>query len=80
MLQLTMNKFADLTTEEFKERYLGLKFKPRSRNLRSTEFVHASVDLDTAPKSIDWREKTAVTGVKNQKSVSMQLLMHIPIC
>nr|GME11193.1 cysteine protease XCP1-like [Ipomoea batatas] len=60
---LGLNEFADLSHEEFKQKYLGLKALPQKRE---SEFTYRDfVDL---PKSVDWRKKGAVTPVKNQGS------------
>jgi len=57
---LDINEFADMTWEEFSSNFLGLT----ARNSTSE-----GVDLSgivNVPTSIDWTEKGAVTGVKNQ--------------
>lgn len=71
-----MNKFADMTEDEFQKQYLGVKFEHRSPKVQSTEFIYKDVDIDNIPKSMDWREKNAVTMVKNQKSVSVHPTRH----
>jgi len=62
--QVAMNSFGDLTSEEFKAIYNGLRVpENRMMALRSAE---AAVDAATLPTSVDWRSKGAVTPVKNQ--------------
>eukprot|EP00252_Welwitschia_mirabilis_P023993 TRINITY_DN6945_c0_g1_i1.p1 TRINITY_DN6945_c0_g1~~TRINITY_DN6945_c0_g1_i1.p1 ORF type:complete len:366 (+),score=93.59 TRINITY_DN6945_c0_g1_i1:72-1169(+) len=68
--QLRLNKFADLTNEEFKAKYLGLKVD-KARMLRhglthrvSDSFIYEG--SNQIPASIDWRKKAAVSPVKNQ--------------
>jgi len=46
-----MNKFADLTKEEFKAQYLGLK-----QELTETKNEMAQLPL-TMPAEVDWRGK-----------------------
>jgi cathepsin L len=58
-----MNKFGDLTSEEFSALYLG-----SVRNVSDDEYENAFT-YDPSVKvgdAVDWRSKGAVTGVKNQ--------------
>ncbi|XP_010526865.1 PREDICTED: cysteine protease XCP1 [Tarenaya hassleriana] len=64
---LGLNEFADLTHDEFKNRYLGLS-KPEISRKRETSAKFRYRDVDGLPKSVDWRKKGAVTPVKNQGS------------
>lgn len=68
MLQLGLNALADLTHEEYKQKYaLGYrKFVRKSNQL--TSFSHGSLDADNLPPQVDWRKK-AVAEVKNQQQV-----------
>ncbi|EPS65491.1 hypothetical protein M569_09284 [Genlisea aurea] len=65
---LGLNKFADMTHDEFKKMYLGLKSGPllHLKNGSPQEFKYR--DLQVIPKSVDWRKKGAVTRVKDQGS------------
>lgn len=60
---LGLNKFSDLTHEEFRAQYLGTRPAPRIR--KDADFIFADVE---AAKSVDWREKGAVSEVKDQGS------------
>eukprot|EP00252_Welwitschia_mirabilis_P012446 TRINITY_DN2750_c0_g3_i1.p1 TRINITY_DN2750_c0_g3~~TRINITY_DN2750_c0_g3_i1.p1 ORF type:complete len:279 (-),score=40.58 TRINITY_DN2750_c0_g3_i1:19-855(-) len=66
---LGLNAFADLTYEEFKER-VGIRRRlPLSRSKRRFESSKGrNVWLSDIPNSLDWREKGAVTEVKDQGS------------
>ncbi|XVF14628.1 hypothetical protein REPUB_Repub09cG0077500 [Reevesia pubescens] len=63
--KLTDNQFADMTNDEFRSTYLGYKSRILSRDSnRLISFQHEkSYNLST---SIDWREKGAVTPIKDQ--------------
>ena len=57
-----INQFTDLTPEEFKAQYVtGIKGKVESSGCGSF-----SSSASSAPSSIDWRNKGAVTSVKDQ--------------
>ena len=65
-----MNKFGDLSLDEFKNRYLGLKLNNEFAS-NSNDFLYdISREIETKniniPAQIDWREKGAVSGVKDQ--------------
>ena len=66
---LRMNKFGDLTREEFKNKYLGLLPSQgySSKNSDSGSNTNKTITLKI-PTSVDWREKGVVSGVKDQKS------------
>nr|AEV41024.1 putative oryzain beta chain precursor [Oryza minuta] len=61
--RLGMNRFADLTNDEFRATFLGAKFVERSR-AAGERYRHDGVE--ELPESVDWREKGAVAPVKNQ--------------
>ncbi|KAJ8762115.1 hypothetical protein K2173_007265 [Erythroxylum novogranatense] len=63
---LGLNEFADLSHEEFKKTYLGLKVDLSKRKECPEQFAYK--DAMDIPKSVDWRQKGAVTPVKNQGS------------
>ena len=66
--KLGLNRFADITNEEYRTGFLGSKRDARRNMVSSKSDRYAPVAGDSLPDSIDWREKGAVTGVKDQGS------------
>lgn len=60
--KLALNQFADMTDDEFRAQYLGFRRSGR-RAPAAVVHKHAHVNL---PASVDWREKGAVSPVKDQ--------------
>ncbi|KAJ0643478.1 putative cathepsin F [Helianthus annuus] len=60
-----VTKFSDLTPAEFRKKYLGLK---KSLKLPADANKAPVLPTNGLPEEFDWREKGAVTPVKNQGS------------
>lgn len=69
--KLGTNQFADLTNQEFKTIYNGLR--PSVPNTGTSSFRYENTTA--APSSIDWRSKGAVTPVKNQGQCGEHILI-----
>lgn len=72
--KLGLNKFADLSNEEFRAGYLGTRMDEKRRLLgarapKSERYLFK--DGDDLPESVDWREKGAVAPVKDQGQCGM---------
>jgi hypothetical protein len=62
---VALNLFADLTVAEYKSIYLG--YKPELDGKRTVKALHELPQPQSYPSgSLDWTQKGAVTGVKNQ--------------
>nr|AAC35211.1 cysteine proteinase [Hemerocallis hybrid cultivar] len=65
--KLALNKFGDMTNQEFRSTYAGSKIDHHMtlRGVKDAgEFSYEK--FHDLPTSVDWREKGAVTGVKDQ--------------
>jgi cathepsin L len=60
---VAMNKFGDLTAEEFGSLYNNYRV---SANRTLSNKIHQHEDASLLAVDVDWRNKGAVTGVKNQ--------------
>jgi C1A family cysteine protease len=63
--KMGVNEFTDLTSEEFRMRYLGFK-KPLTSNIPRIVADYSLEDTKDLPKEWDWRTKGVVNPVKNQ--------------
>ncbi|KAH7442386.1 hypothetical protein KP509_03G086100 [Ceratopteris richardii] len=61
--KLGLTRFADLTLEEFRAHHLGFRLPKEPRRLR---MVRSTCNKHALPTSVDWRQKGAVTNVKDQ--------------
>ncbi|WJX15935.1 hypothetical protein P8452_06027 [Trifolium repens] len=68
--KLGLNRFADLTNEEYRTKFLGTRMDPnrRMKKVGSRSNRYAPRVGDKLPESVDWRKEGAVVGVKDQAS------------
>ncbi|OMO65349.1 hypothetical protein COLO4_31317 [Corchorus olitorius] len=64
--KLGINEFADLTNEEFLASYAGYKMFPSTSSVSTNSNRFRYKNLTKVPASIDWRQKGAVTPIKDQ--------------
>ncbi|KAI4296910.1 hypothetical protein L6164_036829 [Bauhinia variegata] len=64
--KLGLNKFSDLTNEEFLDFYTG-PFKVSGQTNPSKMASFQQLDISDIPDSVDWRDKGAVTQIRNQE-------------
>lgn len=62
-----LNRFADLTNEEYRSTYLGAKVSNKKRLSKRSDRYEPRVG-DQLPDSVDWRKEGAVLDVKDQGS------------
>ncbi|KAJ1402905.1 Peptidase C1A, papain C-terminal [Sesbania bispinosa] len=62
--KLGLNKFADLTNQEYRAMFLGTRKGMLSGSKKTNRYAYR--DSDDLPPSVDWREKGAVAPVKDQ--------------
>ena len=67
--RLAINGFADMTHDEFMARYTGYKKATPATSMKMMPgFQYENVTLSEPQQAeVDWRQKGAVTGVKNQE-------------
>ncbi|XP_030462101.2 senescence-specific cysteine protease SAG12-like [Syzygium oleosum] len=64
--KLAVNKFADLTNEEFRASYTGYKRRPTRVLSSGAAKPFKYTNFTAIPAALDWRTKKAVTSVKDQ--------------
>ncbi|KAG8066470.1 hypothetical protein GUJ93_ZPchr0004g39587 [Zizania palustris] len=62
--RLGLNRFADLTNDEYRATYLGTRNNPLRERKVSNRYLAA--DGEALPESVDWRKKGAVAAIKDQ--------------
>jgi hypothetical protein len=79
--KLGLNKFADLSNDEYRSVYLGTRMDGKRRLLggpKSERYLFK--EGDDLPETVDWREKGAVAPVKDQGQCGMFLFLFSFFC
>lgn len=80
--KLKLNKYADMTSHEFKSVYAGSRVKHHRMfqgSLRGNgTFMYE--DVHSVPPSVDWRKKGAVAGVKDQGQCGKISRVYVWFC
>ncbi|CAN1732519.1 Probable cysteine protease RD21B [Linum perenne] len=65
-LYVSLNKFVNLTNDEYRSKYLGVRDGQRKLKVSKHSDRYALRIGDSFPDSIDWRKKGVVAAVKDQ--------------
>lgn len=74
---LGLTRFADLTNEEYRSLYLGVK-PPQARHRKLSDRYQVA-NGDELPDEVDWREKGAVPPIKDQGGCGTSLYLSSPL-
>ncbi|GAB4860572.1 hypothetical protein Ancab_035732, partial [Ancistrocladus abbreviatus] len=79
---LTLNKFADMTNDEFTSLHASSEIKhPHMLNRAACDYVSfVYANVPNIPSSIDWRRHGAVTPVGNQSQCGTHKIVNIVFC
>jgi len=66
-----LNKFADLSNDEFKAKYTRRMSVKRRAERKVELYTERKYESCEAPWSLDWRKRGAITGVKDQGDYGM---------
>lgn len=71
-----LNRFADLTNMEYQKMYVGTRVAV-SRGRKADDRYLYNVSDDELPTIVDWREKGAVSGIKDQGTCGVCVYLFI---